>query len=154
MLNVKSKKNNFIINHRKGKTILYILESCHLEMGAMLHIVVLVQIFFMKLYVVHIYSGKVSGANNCYILNFFQKYIHCNTFHSCKLTCPYIYSLCVILSVSDSQSVQFEASLFLLFSLCGLLAHQFQCKHYDVTVVVLLLYKSSHCKSLESWLNW
>lgn len=87
----------------KGKTILYILESCHLKMGATLYIIsLLVQTFFMEVYVVHIYVGlgclfhtdKVPGANNCYILNFFRKYIHCNTFCSYKLTCPYIYSLC------------------------------------------------------------
>lgn len=66
----------------KGETILYILESCHLKMGAMLHVrSLLVQTFFMKVYVVHIYvslgclfhTGKVPGANNCYILNFFSK---------------------------------------------------------------------------------
>lgn len=137
----------------KGKTILYLLESCNLKMGAMLHIVTTHQLHqfrhFSWKYMLYIYlglgclfhAGKVSGANKCYILNFFQKYIHCNTFCSCRLTCPYIYSLCVIFSVSESHSVHFETSLFILFSLCSLLLHQFPCKHYNVTVVVLLLYK-------------
>lgn len=65
----------------KGETILYMLESCHLKMGVMLHIIsLLVQTFFMEVYVIHIYvglgclfhTGKVPGANNCDILNFFQ----------------------------------------------------------------------------------
>lgn len=69
----------------KGKTILYILESCNLKMVILLHIIgLLVQIFFMKLYVVHVYvdvgclfhTAKVSSANNNYILIFFQEYLH------------------------------------------------------------------------------
>lgn len=59
----------------KGKTILYILESYNLKMIVLLHIIgLLVQIFFMKLYVAHVYVGlgclfhtaKVPSANNCY----------------------------------------------------------------------------------------
>lgn len=65
--------------------ILYILESCHLKMGAILQILsLLVETFFMEVYVVHIYvslgclfhTAKLPGANNCYILHFFQRYIH------------------------------------------------------------------------------
>lgn len=60
----------------KGKTILYILESYNLKMIILLRIIgLLVRIFFMKLYVAHVYVGlgclfhtaKVPSANNCYI---------------------------------------------------------------------------------------
>lgn len=54
------------------------------------------------------HTAKVPSANNCYILNFFQEYLHCNTFHSYKSFCPYIYSCRVIFRVSESQSVVFE----------------------------------------------
>lgn len=59
----------------KGKPILYILESYNLKMIVLLHIIgLLVQIFFMKLYIAHVYVGlgclfhtaKVPSANNCY----------------------------------------------------------------------------------------
>lgn len=131
----------------KGKTVLYVLESYNLKMIVLLHIIsLLVQIFFMRLYVAHVYVGlgclfhtaKVPSANNCYILNFFQEYLHCNTFCSYKPICLYIYS-CVIFRVSESL-LFLKLVLCILFSLCGLLVHQFQCKQYSITVV-LLLYK-------------
>lgn len=92
----ENKKNHFNINRMKGKTVLYILEPYNLKTIVLLHIIsLLVQIFFMKLYVAHMYVGlgclfhtaKVPSESNCYILNFFQEFLHCNTFHSYKPIC-------------------------------------------------------------------
>lgn len=144
----------------KGKAVLYILESYNLKTIVLSHIIsLLVQVFFMKLYVAHVGLGclfhiaKVPSASNCYIFNFFQEFLHCNTFHSYKPIC-HTFILVVWSSGSVKVSLLFlKLVLCILFSLCGLLVHQFQCKQYSITVFVLLLYKENHFKCLETQLN-